>query len=114
MLRKDRTTRERKPLVIAHRGASGLAPENTMAAFRLAVALGADGFELDVQLSADGQPVVIHDARLNRTTDHTGAVAALTAAELATSDAGSWFARRLARRPRTRAMAQSVAKLTKD
>ncbi|HKQ05271.1 MAG TPA: glycerophosphodiester phosphodiesterase [Blastocatellia bacterium] len=102
------------PLIIAHRGASGLAPENTMAAFRLAIGLGADGFELDVQLSADGQPVVIHDARLNRTTDHMGAVAALTAAELAASDAGSWFARRLARRPRTRAMAQSVAKLTKD
>ena len=102
------------PLIIAHRGASGLAPENTMAAFRLAVAMGADGFELDVQLSADGQPVVIHDARLNRTTDRMGAVAALTAAELAACDAGAWFARRLTRRPRIRAMAASVAKLTKD
>ena len=61
------------PLVIAHRGASGLAPENTMAAFRLATALGADGFELDVQLSADGQPVVIHDARVNRTTGRSSA-----------------------------------------
>src|SRR5919206_4427287 len=97
-------------LVIAHRGASGLAPENTMAAFRLAAALGADGFELDVQLSADGRPVVIHDARLNRTTDRVGAVASLTAAELAACDAGAWFARRLARRPRIRAMAASVAK----
>ena len=102
------------PLIIAHRGASGLAPENTMAAFRLALAMGADGFELDVQLSADGQPVVIHDARLNRTTDRMGAVAALTAAELAACDASAWFARRLARRPRIRAMAASVAKLTKD
>ncbi|MFL6273667.1 MAG: glycerophosphodiester phosphodiesterase [Blastocatellia bacterium] len=101
-------------LIIAHRGASGLAPENTMAAFRLAIGLGADGFELDVQLSADRLPVVIHDARLTRTTDHMGAVAALTAAELAACDAGGWFARRLARRPRTRAMAQSVAKLTKN
>jgi glycerophosphoryl diester phosphodiesterase len=112
MLRKDRTTRE--PLVIAHRGASGLAPENTLTAFRLAIALGADGFELDVQLSADGQPVVIHDTRLNRTTERTGAVAALTAEELAACDAGAWFARRLARRPRIRAMAKSVANLTQD
>ena len=102
-----------RPLVIAHRGASGLAPENTLAAFRLALALGADGVELDVQLSADGEPVVIHDARVNRTTDRTGAVASLTAAELAACDAGSWFARRLARRPRIRAMANSVANLTK-
>src|SRR5690242_14770780 len=101
------------PLVIAHRGASGLAPENTMAAFRLAAALGADGFELDVQMSADGQPVVIHDARANRTTDCTGAVAALTADELMACDAGAWFARRLARRPRIRAMAQKAARLTR-
>ncbi|MFL6212259.1 MAG: glycerophosphodiester phosphodiesterase [Blastocatellia bacterium] len=100
------------PLVIAHRGASGLAPENTMAAFRLAVALGADGFELDVQLSADGQPVVIHDARVNRTTDRLGAVAALTAEELMACDTGAWFARRLARRPRIRAMAQRAAELS--
>jgi glycerophosphoryl diester phosphodiesterase len=112
MLNKDLPTH--KPLVIAHRGASGLAPENTMAAFRLAVALGADGFELDVQLSADGQPVVIHDIRANRTTDCTGAVAALTAEELMACDAGAWFARRLARRPRIRAMAQTAARLTRD
>jgi glycerophosphoryl diester phosphodiesterase len=114
MLRKDRTTRGRKPLVIAHRGASGLAPENTMAAFRLAIALGADGFEFDVQLSADGQAVVIHDARVNRTTDRTGMVAALTAEELAACDAGAWFERRLSRRPRIRAMAKSVTNLTQD
>jgi glycerophosphoryl diester phosphodiesterase len=82
-----------------------------MAAFRLALALGADGFELDVQLSADGQPVVIHDARVNRTTDRAGAVAALTAEELMACDAGAWFARRLARRPRVRAMAQRAARL---
>lgn len=97
--------------MIAHRGASGLAPENTMAAFRLAVALGVDGIELDVQLSSDGQVVVIHDTRLNRTTDQRGAVAALTAAELAACDAGEWFVRRLARRPRIRAMAKSAAGL---
>lgn len=114
MLRKDRTSGEHRPLMIAHRGASGLAPENTLAAFRLAMAMRADGFELDVQLSADGQPVVIHDARLNRTTDRTGAVAALTVAELAACDAGVWFARKLARRPRIRAMAKNVANLTQD
>lgn len=114
MLKKDRTSGEHRPLMIAHRGASGLAPENTLAAFRLAMAMRADGFELDVQLSADGQPVVIHDARLNRTTDRTGAVATLTVAELAACDAGVWFARKLARRPRIRAMAKSVVNLTQD
>src|ERR1700754_3858342 len=108
---KDQTTHEPRPLVIAHRGASGLAPENTLAAFRLALALGADGVELDVQLSADGQVMVIHDARVNRTTDQRGAVAALTAAELAACDAGGWFVRRLARRPRVRAMAKTAAGL---
>jgi glycerophosphoryl diester phosphodiesterase len=114
MLRKDRTGGEHRPLIIAHRGASGRAPENTLAAFRLAIAMRADGFELDVQLSADGQAVVIHDARLNRTTDRTGAVAGLTAEELAACDAGAWFARRLARRPRIPAIAQNVADLTQD
>jgi len=114
MLRKDRTRREHRPLIIAHRGASGLAPENTLAAFRLAVAMGADGFELDVQLSADGQAVVIHDAHLNRTTNRTGAVAALTVEELAACDAGAWFAHKLARRPRIRAMAKNVMNLTQD
>jgi glycerophosphoryl diester phosphodiesterase len=114
MLRKDRRAHRHRPLIIAHRGASGLAPENTLAAFRLAIALGADGFELDVQLSADGEAVVIHDARVNRTTDCTGAVAMLTVEELAACDAGAWFARRLARRPRIRAMAKSVVNLTKE
>lgn len=77
--------------VIAHRGASGLAPENTMAAFELAVEQGADAFELDVQLSADGAPVVLHDDRLDRTTDRAGPVAALTLAGLRTVDAGARF-----------------------
>lgn len=77
--------------VVAHRGASGLAPENTMAAFRLAVEQGADAFELDVQLTADGAPVVLHDDLLDRTTDRTGPVAALTLAELRGADAGARF-----------------------
>ena len=99
----------RKPLVIAHRGASGLAPENTLAAFKLAFALGADGVEMDVQLSADGHPVVIHDARVNRTTTGSGAVSGLTLDQLQSLDAGSWFERRLTRRPRLRTMARRVS-----
>lgn len=57
--------RTSRPLIIGHRGASGLAPENTLASFSLAVALGADGVEMDVQLSRDGRPVVMHDTRVN-------------------------------------------------
>jgi glycerophosphoryl diester phosphodiesterase len=72
-----------RPLVFAHRGGSGLAPENTIAAFDTALALGADGLELDVRLSKDGVVVVHHDASLGRTTDVRGDVSALTAAELA-------------------------------
>jgi glycerophosphoryl diester phosphodiesterase len=78
-------------LGIAHRGASGRAPENTHAAFAAALALGADAIELDCQLSADGELVVIHDETLERTTDGSGAVGDRTAAELARLDAGSWF-----------------------
>lgn len=79
------------PLVIAHRGASGTAPENTMAAFRQAVEMGADMIELDVQRTKDGQVVVIHDATLERTTNGTGQVREHTYAEIEKLDAGSWF-----------------------
>jgi glycerophosphoryl diester phosphodiesterase len=79
--------------VFAHRGGAKLAPENTMAAFDNGVALGADGMELDVQLSGDGVPVVIHDPALDRTTDRTGPVASLSAEELARVDAGYRFAK---------------------
>ncbi|MEK6320634.1 MAG: glycerophosphodiester phosphodiesterase family protein [Acidobacteriota bacterium] len=99
----------RRPLVIAHRGASGLAPENTVVAFNLALALGADGVEMDVQLSADGHPVVIHDARVNRTTNGAGAVSRLTVDQLQGLDAGSWFERRLIRRPGARAIVRRVS-----
>lgn len=64
--------------VIAHRGASSEAPENTLPAFELAARQGADAFELDVRLTADGAPVVCHDATLDRTTDGCGPVAALS------------------------------------
>jgi glycerophosphoryl diester phosphodiesterase len=97
-----------RPLVIAHRGASGLAPENTLAAFKLAVALGAEGIELDVHLSGDGNPIVIHDTRINRTTNGFGQVRNFSAAELQKLDAGSWFARRLAFRPRIRKLVEKT------
>jgi len=81
-----------RPRVIAHRGFSGVAPENTMAAFQKAIDVGADMFELDVLLSQDGHVVVIHDETLDRTTDGEGPVAARTLSELKVLDAGSWFA----------------------
>jgi glycerophosphoryl diester phosphodiesterase len=79
------------PVNLAHRGASALAPENTMEAFRLAVESGAGGLELDVHLTRDGYVVVIHDPTLDRTTDRTGAVAAMTLDELRETDAGYNF-----------------------
>ena len=75
-----------RPLVFAHRGGGALAPENTIAAFANAVALGADGIELDVHLSRDGVVVVHHDETVDRTTPGHGAVAGLTASELARLD----------------------------
>ena len=78
-------------LVIGHRGASGHAPENTMAAFRKAVALGAAFIETDLQLSRDAHFVAIHDDTVNRTTNGRGSVHDLTLAELRQLDAGSWF-----------------------
>jgi glycerophosphoryl diester phosphodiesterase len=78
----------RTPLVLGHRGASAYAPENTLAAFELAVGQGADGIEFDVQLSADGWPVVMHDSRVERTTNGHGEVAKLSLSELRSLDAG--------------------------
>lgn len=80
-----------RPLVVAHRGASALAPEHTIAAYELAVEAGADALELDIRLSADGQAVVIHDATLDRTTDATGPVHERTLQQLKRLDAGAWF-----------------------
>jgi glycerophosphoryl diester phosphodiesterase len=77
--------------VIAHRGASAEAPENTLPAFDLAARQGADAFELDVRLSADGAAVVCHDATLDRTTDAAGPLRARTLADLRTVDAGARF-----------------------
>ena len=76
------------PKIIAHRGASAHAPENTIAAFQLALDQGADGIELDVMLSKDGHLVVIHDNTVDRTTDGKGAVRDMTLEELKSLDAG--------------------------
>ncbi len=74
--------------IYAHRGASAEFPENTLPAFQRAIDLRADGIELDVHLSSDGVPVVIHDETLDRTTNATGEVNAMTAAQLGGLDAG--------------------------
>ena len=79
------------PAILAHRGASARAPENTLEAFRLAVEEGAGGLELDVHATRDGEIVVIHDATVNRTTDGSGAVAGMTLGELRRLDAGYRF-----------------------
>jgi glycerophosphoryl diester phosphodiesterase len=79
-------------LVVAHRGASKECPENTLAAFKRALEHGADGIELDVQLTRDGEVVVLHDEQVDRTTDGRGWVRDLTLAEVRRLDAGDWFA----------------------
>jgi glycerophosphoryl diester phosphodiesterase len=80
-------------VLVGHRGAAGLAPENTLPSFELAHALGADAIELDVHLSRDGIPVVIHDETVDRTTDGHGRVGDLTVADLSKLDAGRSFGR---------------------
>ena len=74
-------------LILAHRGASGHAPENTLEAFRLAMEMGADGFELDVLVTKDGELVVIHDENVKRTTNGEGLIKDMTLAELKELDA---------------------------
>jgi len=80
-----------RPWVIAHRGYRGAYPENTISAFKAAIEVKADMIELDVCLSKDRVPVVIHDATLERTTDGRGLVSEYTLSELKELDAGSWF-----------------------
>lgn len=82
--------------VHAHRGGAGLAPENTLAAFRNALALGVDVLEMDLHVSADGEIVVIHDPTLERTTNGRGFVQATPLAELQRLDSGAWFSARFA------------------
>jgi glycerophosphoryl diester phosphodiesterase len=82
---------KRKPILIGHRGAASLAPENTLASFRKAWENGAEMVELDVQRTKDGHLVVIHDDSVDRTTDGKGIVKDMTLGELKALDAGSWF-----------------------
>jgi glycerophosphoryl diester phosphodiesterase len=83
--------------VVAHRGASGHAPENTMAAFRLAVELGARFIETDLHLTRDARVVAIHDSTLDRTTNGKGPVHLKSREEIRTLDAGAWFGSGLTR-----------------
>lgn len=85
-----------RPLIIAHRGASGEAPENTLAAFQLAMDQGCDAIELDIHLSADGNIIVCHDSTINRTTSGTGHISDMTLEELKGVDAGSWYSEKYA------------------
>jgi glycerophosphoryl diester phosphodiesterase len=87
------------PLWIAHRGAGKLAPENTLAAFRLGAQHGYNAFECDVKLSADGVPFLLHDATLDRTSNAKGVAGNNPWAELSRVDAGSWHSRTYAGEP---------------
>ena len=80
-----------RPLIIAHRGASAYAPENTLVSFRRAVELGADGIEFDVRLAGDGVAVVFHDPSLNRIAGRKGKIEQTDSVDLSVTDAGSWF-----------------------
>ena len=79
-------------IILGHRGASGYAPENTLEAFKLAMDMGADGFELDVHLSRDGELIVMHDETVDRTTDGHGQIQSFTLKELKQLDASNGMA----------------------
>ena len=87
------------PRWIAHRGAGKLAPENTLAAFRLGAAHGYRAFECDVKLSADGQPFLLHDTTLERTTNGAGIAGEMSWSALSKLDAGAWHSRAYAGEP---------------
>ena len=100
-----------RPLIVAHRGSSSLAPENTLAAFKRAVDDGADGIEFDVRLAKDGVAVVFHDPTLNRTALRDGNVANCTSAELGNIDVGSWFNKMAPRASKPEYSRQTVSSL---
>lgn len=102
-----------KPLIIAHRGASAFAPENTFAAFRRAINDGADGIEFDVRLSKDNVPVVFHDSTLERLAKIKTRVSDLTAEELNEIDVGSWFNRAFPKLADDKFSAETVPALAK-
>ncbi|HEX3000283.1 MAG TPA: glycerophosphodiester phosphodiesterase family protein [Armatimonadota bacterium] len=80
----------KEPVIVAHRGTSGTAPENTLVAFRRAIELGFTALELDVHRTADGEIVVMHDGKVDRTTDGSGLLSEMTLAQVKALDAGSW------------------------
>jgi glycerophosphoryl diester phosphodiesterase len=82
---------QRKVIITAHRGASGMAPENTLAAIKKAMELGADWSEVDVHLSKDGEVILLHDESMSRTANRKGKVWEFTLEELKKLDAGSWY-----------------------
>jgi glycerophosphoryl diester phosphodiesterase len=110
---KAPSTSDRDFTVIAHRGASGHAPENTLAAFRLATESGADFFELDCRLTKDNAVVILHDADLERIAGHKVDAAALTLAEVQAFDAGSWYSKDFASE-RVPTLLQSLDAATPD
>jgi glycerophosphoryl diester phosphodiesterase len=87
------------PWILGHRGVPRQAPENTLSSLELALELGLDGFEYDLHACKSGEPVLLHDDTLDRTTDRSGPVAALTLRELAGADAGGWFSKRFRGEP---------------
>jgi len=89
----DLPTVKGKIAVIAHRGGSSLAPENTLAAFKKAIVLGADYVEIDVRQTKDRSLICIHDSTVDRTTDGKGKIEDLTLEEVKSLDAGSWFSK---------------------
>ena len=99
------------PQVLAHRGASGWAPETTLAAYRLALEMKVDYLELDVHMTKDGEIVAIHDTLVDRTTDGKGAVGDLTLAQIKQLDAGSWFNRAYPDRARPEFAGQKIPTL---
>lgn len=100
-----------RPLIVAHRGASASAPENTFAAFRRAIDDGADGIEFDVRLATDGVPVVFHDSTLHRLAKIENRVGNLTAEELSKIDVGSWFNRAFPRKADEKFPAETIPTL---
>lgn len=100
-----------RPLIIAHRGLSARAPENTLAAFQIAIDAGAEGIEFDVRLAKDDVPVVIHDHDLKRVGSLSERVAGLTSDELGKVDVGSWFNHRFPKRAQPEFEDQTVPTL---
>ena len=95
----NRLTQIHRPILFAHRGASALAPQNTLASFKRALEDGAEAIELDVKLTADGKVIVLHDQTVNRTTNGQGDVRRLSLSELKKLDAGSCFSPEFANEP---------------